>query len=457
MKLRRCHWWKQLMPALLSIAIGSCNGIDKPNLEASQKYDSDSGPDADSDGDADSDTNGNPDGDTDGDTDTDGDMEIDIDGDADIDPKDEENENDCVATHYEAEAIYQSTGTDEAGGWNLWTDGYVSVEHAFANETTITVTAKGSFAGGSWPHMNVVIDDMTIGNTTVVSDTWKDYPFQLKAIGKTSVVRVEFDNDYKNDIEDRNLYLDKISIGCDRSADGNTSPVGRHGRLHVDGSRLLDKNNNPVQLKGMSLFWHNWMGQFYNRSVVKTLADEWGSSIVRAVIGIEPNGAYLTDPADGLAKSRTVIDAAIAHGIYVLVDWHAHDIHTADAKNFFVQIASEYGQHPNVIYEIFNEPDAESWGEVKTYASEVIGAIRKVDPDNVIIVGSPNWDQDVNLPAGNPITGYKNIAYSLHFYSGSHTKWLRIGPKTHWTGASVCLSPSGGFHKPTAVRTARFT
>ena len=40
-------------------------------------------------------------------------------------------------------------------------------------------------------------------------------------------------------------------------------------------------------------------------------------------------------------------------------------------------------------------------------------------------MGSPHWDQDVNLPAEDPISGYKNLMYSLHFYAGTHKKLLR--------------------------------
>jgi hypothetical protein len=55
----------------------------------------------------------------------------------------------------------------------------------------------------------------------------------------------------------------------------------------------------------------------------------------------------------------------------------------------------------------------------------VIAAIRAIDPDNLIVVGSPAWSQDVDVASDNPITGYENIAYALHFYSGTHGEVLR--------------------------------
>ncbi len=51
---------------------------------------------------------------------------------------------------------------------------------------------------------------------------------------------------------------------------------------------------------------------------------------------------------------------------------------------------------PNVIYEIFNEPDYETWPEVKAYSEEVIKTIRAIDPDNIILVGSPGGTRIFN-------------------------------------------------------------
>jgi endoglucanase len=54
----------------------------------------------------------------------------------------------------------------------------------------------------------------------------------------------------------------------------------------------------------------------------------------------------------------------------------------------------------------------------------VTGAICAINPNNLIIVGTPNWSQNVDEASLDPITHYPNIAYMLHFYSGSHQQWL---------------------------------
>jgi endoglucanase len=197
------------------------------------------------------------------------------------------------------------------------------------------------------------------------------------------------------------------------------------GDLHVQGSQLMDKNNNPVILRGVSYGWHNWWPRFYNEKSVKWLKQNWKINMVRAAMGVEPDGAYLSRPSWSKEKVKAIVDAAIAEDLYVIIDWHSHNILLEDAKSFFSEMALLYGDHPNVIYEIFNEPQEQSWSEVKAYSIEVIKAIRQHDPDNIILIGSPHWCQDVHIVADNPITGYENLMYTLHFYAGSHKQSLR--------------------------------
>ena len=89
-------------------------------------------------------------------------------------------------------------------------------------------------------------------------------------------------------------------------------------------------------------------------------------------------------------------------------------------------MALTYGDYENIIYEIYNEPLNVSWSEVvKHYAIEVIQIIRSIDPDSLIILGSPEWSQRVDLVAEDPITTFENIVYTLHFYTVYHQEWLR--------------------------------
>jgi len=135
--------------------------------------------------------------------------------------------------------------------------------------------------------------------------------------------------------------------------------------------------------------------------------------------------AYLKGLVDEGVKAATEL------GMYVIIDWHIlHDLtpqkYKEDAKAFFEEMSSKYKDYDNVIYEICNEPNGgTSWSEIKSYAEEVIPIIRANDPDAIIIVGTPNWSQDVDVAANDPITGYDNIMYAIHFYAATHTDNIR--------------------------------
>src|SRR5258706_15032783 len=148
-------------------------------------------------------------------------------------------------------------------------------------------------------------------------------------------------------------------------------PVKTHGQLKVEGTKLLDKNGNVVVLRGMSYGWHNLWPRFYNEGTVKWLRNDWQCSVIRAAMGIELNDSgYLKNAVSSANKIKAVVDAAIKQGMYVIIDWHCHNIKLDDAKTFFTEMATLYGKKPNVIYEIFNEPDYETWPEVKAYSEE---------------------------------------------------------------------------------------
>ncbi|MBO0343451.1 MAG: glycoside hydrolase family 5 protein [Bacteroidota bacterium] len=202
--------------------------------------------------------------------------------------------------------------------------------------------------------------------------------------------------------------------------------VKENGRLHVEGTQLTNQYGQPLMLRGVSFGWHCLWPRFYNKSAVKWLRKDWNINVIRASMGIELNDmAYIDAPKFSTKKIEAVVKGAIKEGIYVIIDWHSHNINLKEAKDFFNSISKKYGHHPNIIYEIFNEPDEESWQEIKTYSEEIISVIRSNDPDNIILVGSPHWDQDIHLPANDPIKGYANLMYTLHFYAGTHKKWLR--------------------------------
>ena len=107
---------------------------------------------------------------------------------------------------------------------------------------------------------------------------------------------------------------------------------------------------------------------------------------VSTVVGAKRASIMVVDDAAGVL--RTVAARLTQSRLY------------PEAVAFFSELAAKYGDKPNVIYEIVNEPEKdETWPQVKEYATAVISAIRQHDPDNLVIVGSPEWDQRIDLVA----------------------------------------------------------
>lgn len=250
------------------------------------------------------------------------------------------------------------------------------------------------------------------------------------------------------------ILLSVLMVSCTRQAP-------QVERLHVEGTALMNESGDTVELKGMSFGWNVLWPRFYNADAVDHVVNDWGAEIVRAAVGVELRASeaqarcYLDDPDFGKVSACTIVDAAIENGVYVLVDWHAHGLHTEAAVEFFTYMASRYKGVPNVIYEIWNEPSYKdhvnqidyTWAEIKEYSETVIAAIRAIEKDAVIIVGTPRWSQNVDDAANDPITGYDNLMYTLHFYAGTHKEWLREkGDYAMSKGLALFVTECGGMN-----------
>ncbi|MCC8105923.1 MAG: glycoside hydrolase family 5 protein [Clostridiales bacterium] len=219
-----------------------------------------------------------------------------------------------------------------------------------------------------------------------------------------------------------------------------STPLSKHGKLSVKGTNLVDSKGNTFQLRGISTHGINWdVGKNYvTKKSFKTLRDQWGVNAIRLSLYMEGYNGYCS--GGNKSQLRSLVNKGVKYatelGMYAVIDWHIlsdgnPNTHYKEAKSFFTTMAKKYKNYKNVIYEICNEPNGCSWSSIKSYAKKIIKVIRKYDKDAVIIVGTPSWSQlgsslTSNEVADNPITGYSNIMYSLHFYAGesAHTQYL---------------------------------
>lgn len=236
----------------------------------------------------------------------------------------------------------------------------------------------------------------------------------------------------KEDSESKDKNEEETTVNKEETTENNSN-FSAKGQLKVKGTHLVDSNGNIVQLKGLSTHGIGWFPDYINNECFKQFKNDFGINVIRLAMYTEEYNGYcsggnkdaLIDLVDKGVKYAT------DNGLYVIIDWHIlsdnnPNMHTDEAIKYFDRMSKKYDSYTNVIYEICNEPNGgTSFAEVKRYATEVIKTIRKNDKDAVILVGTPNWCQFLMDAANDPITGYDNIMYTLHFYAATHKDDLR--------------------------------
>ena len=225
-------------------------------------------------------------------------------------------------------------------------------------------------------------------------------------------------------------------------------PVSHFGKLVSCGANICGEKtgtSTPIQLKGPSLFWSTGdPAVLFDPITVEWFALNFNIGVIRAPMAIKYYGenkepisvsdgnqgvtsyGYLSTGSEykGLTKNliKKIVDAAIENDIYVIVDWHSHNAHseTSEAAKFFEEMATEYKDVPNLIWEIYNEPVSASASQINSYAETVAGKIRGAGNKNLIVVGTNFYSSKPSEQAAQGLhKKYENIAYTLHFYAGA--------------------------------------
>lgn len=210
-----------------------------------------------------------------------------------------------------------------------------------------------------------------------------------------------------------------------------TSAQAQKPWLHIDGNQIKDPAGNPVTLRGVSILpgeHHNECTTCNNKPMSEMIAWQadgsrgWYSRVLRLPV----TTAKVKDPATSFATHiDPYVQQAIALNQYVIVDLHLvsnYDVNGSGGvkqqfvMDFWKYVAPRYANTPNVIFEIFNEPvNPDNWTSWKNYIQPVIDSIRAVAPNNLILVGSPQWSTRVNSAVTSPLTG-GNLVYVYHIY-----------------------------------------
>lgn len=323
------------------------------------------------------------------------------------------------------------------------------------NEYTVSITPadynQDIPAGGSVNvGYNIASDDLTVVDYILYIDG-KEYRGSENLSADTSgATSNSVDAEPKDGKMDKVETTDKTDKTLDvtggvaesdtkKTAEDGT-PFDNHGQLSVKGTDIVDESGSKYQLKGVSTHGITWFPDYVNKDAFQSIRDDWDANLVRLAMYTDTgdsNGYCSGGDKDSI---RGLVDAGVTAatelGMYVIIDWHIlndnnPNSHIDDAKEFFDDVSAKYSSNHNVIYEICNEPNGgTSRSDIKSYAEIIIPVIRKNDKNAIIIVGTPNWSQDVDIVSEDPITGYDNIMYAVHFYAATHKDDLRNKVKT---------------------------
>jgi len=213
------------------------------------------------------------------------------------------------------------------------------------------------------------------------------------------------------------------------------SIVEQHGKLRLDGVQLVGEGGEAVQLLGMSSHGLHWFKSCYTKESIAHLVEQWGITLFRAAMYVGENG-FATNPSVK-ATVENIVQWTEELGVYVLIDFHVltpgdpnhwldgRGASTGLAIDFWKEMATKYVDKKHVLYEIANEPNNVDWPTVKAYHDSVIGAIRKIDAETIIVAGTTTWSQDIHLAAQNPVSAPYNVMYAFHFYAGTHRSLIQ--------------------------------
>ncbi len=205
--------------------------------------------------------------------------------------------------------------------------------------------------------------------------------------------------------------------------------------LHVEGNAIKDPNGNTVILRGVDLIdlgaTEQWEGGI--KKMIDRLTDPndtqgsspgWATHVLRlAVVPGDSDSGTPVGYVPGIQYYerflRPTVDYARQKGLYAVIDWHYIDDtapHQATTTAFWQDIAPHFASDTNVLFELYNEPmNHGSWAATKPDMQAWYDTVRAAAPDNLILIGTPNWSQNVGDAAMDPLSG-TNIVYVAHMY-----------------------------------------
>jgi len=196
--------------------------------------------------------------------------------------------------------------------------------------------------------------------------------------------------------------------------------------LRVSENKILDGAGKVTRLKGVNICSMEWLilGQNMVQSAIEAF-DNWNCNVVRVPLnqdfwfgyGEGQNGDY----REHRDIFHSVVREAEKRSKYVIADLHWSDrgiwghkygqqmMPDNNSIAFWQSVCSIYGNHPNVLFGLYNEPHDVSWdvwkngGEIEYKAGnyytpghqKLLQLVRDTGARNICVVGGLEWAYDL--------------------------------------------------------------
>lgn len=222
----------------------------------------------------------------------------------------------------------------------------------------------------------------------------------------------------------------KLKLAYDSQSTGYD--LSHPDALNIVGNKIL-RGGQPIALRGVSFagYERNWQDVLTKYAQFKAeVALATKCNIIR--LPVQSNvidGGYGNYDAVKLFVDNImtpVVEQITADGYYVIVDMHWivdwDRVSVLKHTEFFWKtVAPKFKDNPRVLYEIFNEPMSPGRNELQTqqdfvkWFQPVVNMVRSLAPNNVIVMGNPDWTSNLKYAHLTPFVG-SNIVHAFHVY-----------------------------------------
>jgi len=235
--------------------------------------------------------------------------------------------------------------------------------------------------------------------------------------------------------------------------------------LRTEGTKVLDANGNPIRLVGVNRAGLEWESNDNEiLTSVQQACDDWNCNVIRLPVsqdrwfGFAPEQQARDVMGEKYRKTvDTILETLTQRGKYLILDMHwsnnnewgqnigQHPMPDLNTVLFWKDAATRYRNHPNILFNPYNEPYGVSWdvwkdggevtervrgGDTRTYITpgtqKIVDVIRATGAKNIIVIGGLDWAFTLEeICNGYEIDdrGGNGIIYDTHVYPWKPLDW----------------------------------